>query len=250
MVLCISEAGILRDAIETTLRKKGHPTEVAPPSDDDLFGVALGKKAIVYIAAPRILDGWLAPRADLERLRAAIGAAQAPGIELIVAVFPAGQGYAAEEAALKVEGTPYIILHAPPLSEEIAQEVERDDERTLWVPQGSAVRTCTANELAEAVCAALSDEAQGRTHEVASRPVDWAALVRTAGQSSRRSLRVHSVPPTLFRLARPVARWMKGKEPVALSLYDRLARQGIVETPPSVLLTEARGTRETHTRAP
>jgi hypothetical protein len=128
--------------------------------------------------------------------------------------------------------------------------MERDDERTLWIPQGSAIRTCTANELAEAVCAALSDEAQGRTHEVASRPVDLAALVRTAAQSSGSSLRVHSVPTPLFRLARPVARWIKGKEPIALTLYDRLAPQGIVDTPPSVLLTDARGTRETHTRAP
>src|SRR5688500_14719105 len=102
MVLCISEAGIAEAAIRSTLSEDGHPTLIASASNDDLFALARGRGAIVYLASPRLLDGWLAPAPDVKRVRTVLGAAQAPGVELVVAVFPSGEGYAAEEEALKI----------------------------------------------------------------------------------------------------------------------------------------------------
>ncbi len=223
MVLCIVENGIAREAITTCLAQHGHAFAVASPSHEDLFSVALHRKAIVYVASPRLLDGWMHPAPSIDRIRSVLGAAQAPGVELVVAVFPGSDGYEAEEAALRTEGKPYIVLRAPPLAEELAEDVLQDDERSLWVPEGAVVRACEAGALATAVLSALSDERQGRAHDVPSEAIDLPKLFRRVAQRSPRPLRVHLVPRTIFRMARPVARWMRGKEPVALTLYDRLA---------------------------
>jgi hypothetical protein len=50
MVLCISEEGMVRNAIQATLTQRGHQVHVASPSHDDLFDLALGHKAARPVA--------------------------------------------------------------------------------------------------------------------------------------------------------------------------------------------------------
>jgi hypothetical protein len=72
------------------------------------------------------------------------------------------------------------------------------------------------------LAAALSTEEQGRVWELPSETFDVASLFVAASGLSGAPVRVRPVQPLVYRVMRPVARWLKGGEPPLLELADRL----------------------------
>src|SRR5690242_9622453 len=96
MTLLLSEPGVLRNALATRLGCSS--SEVATPNDADadLFALATGKRVIVYLAAPNLLEASLEPKPEIARIRRALGASNAPGVESLVVLVPRGDGYRSE----------------------------------------------------------------------------------------------------------------------------------------------------------
>lgn len=222
MTLLVTDtAGPLSIAIGRRLDRQATTYEVAPPDDEDLFDKALNHSALVYLPASRMLDATLRPRPSDERARAVLSAANAPGVEVVVFVLPDGDGYARETELLQRNGVPYVIVVAPPLLEEIGADLAADRPRTLWIPRGGAQEVATADQAAKAVVDAIDCEEQGGAFPVPSETLDAETLFLRAA-ALHGELRVRGVRPSVFRLVRPIARWVKRGEPSALALCDQL----------------------------
>jgi hypothetical protein len=211
MVLLIAEEGPLRAAIESELRDAEIPTHVAPADHDDLWLEAKGHEAIVYLPSASLLDGHLAPAPNPERMREVLGAAGAPGVEVVVPVFPVGEAWDAEVTVMKRHGRPYAALRAHPLLEEIAGLVP-GDAQALLLPRIGRAAYCRAATVAAAVREAIRTEQQGRVSEVEAESSDVAALVQRAAEATHAPVRVRALWPWLFRLARPLFRWFRRRE--------------------------------------
>lgn len=222
MALIVTEhGGSLSAAICRRLDQQATAYEVAPPDDEDLFEKALQHSALVYLSAPRMLDGALRPRPSVERVQAVLGAAKAPGVEVVVFVLPDGVGYDREKEILKRKGVPYVIVAAPPLLEEISEDLALERARTLWIPRGGELEVATADQAARAVVEAIDCEEQGGEFPVPRETLDAETLFRRAA-GLQGEVRVRGVRPEVFRLVRPIARWVKRGEPAALTLCDQL----------------------------
>ncbi|HEU4411511.1 MAG TPA: hypothetical protein VFS43_40070 [Polyangiaceae bacterium] len=114
MAMLIAAEGPLREALRAAF--EGGDLRIAPFDHPDLFGAALGAGAIVY--AP-------APPADPERMRRVLGAANAPGVTLVVVVRPPGDDFEPEERLLRRDGKPYVVLAAPEGSPELGAALHR-----------------------------------------------------------------------------------------------------------------------------
>lgn len=114
MALLIAPEGPLRDALRAAF-EAGEPRS-APFDHPDLFGAAVGAGAIVY--AP-------ASPADPERMRRVLGAANAPGVTLLIVVRPPGDDFEPEERLLRRDGKPFVVLAAPEGSPELGTGLRR-----------------------------------------------------------------------------------------------------------------------------
>jgi hypothetical protein len=142
-------------------------------------------------------------------------------VELLVAALPEAPEFDAMVEAIQRHGKPYAILRTPGLMEEVAQTLEHG-EQTLWLPRTGSVRISRAEALAAAVVAALETEDQGRVTAVSSERFDVASLFDAAARDSGGQVRVRAVTPVVYRMLRPVARWLKGGEPRQLAFADQL----------------------------
>jgi hypothetical protein len=226
ILLVAEDEGIAARRIEAVLGAHGHTVTRAAPDDPDLFSRALGQRAIVFVPSRNLLSAVL-EGGGTERVAvdAVLSATRAPGVELLVAALPEAPRFDELVDAVERHGKPYAIVRAPGLMEEVAQTLEQG-ERTLWLPRTGTVRISRADALAEAVAAALDSEDQGRVTPVCSESFDVASLFDAAARSSGGKVRVRAVTPVVYRLLRPVARWLKGGEPPPLAFADRLLATG------------------------
>lgn len=225
-ILLVADEGIAASRLEAALVAHGHRVNRATPDDPDLFSRALGKQAIVFLACRDLLSAQLdAGVRERGAVDAALCATRAPGVELLVAALPEAPHFDALVEAIQRHGKPYAIVRAPGLMEEVAQTLEQG-ERTLWLPRTGAVRVSRAEALADAVVAALDSEDQGRVTPLCSASFDVASLFDAAARSSGGQVRVRAVPPLVYRLVRPIARWLDGAEPAPLAFADQLLATG------------------------
>lgn len=213
------DAGPLRIAIADRLRAMGLSANAAVPRDD-WFEAAMGAECVVYAPAARLLDGLLDPQPDPARMRRALGAASAPGVGSIVVVVPIGRAYDTEIDVLRRHGKPFVIVESPLLFEEVAAHLHESD---LWLPRSGRVAACAATDVAELVATAVAEEPHGRTLTVDAVEMDLATLFRRAADTTAGNVHVHGVPRFLHDVTRPLARWIRGDEPQALALADRLS---------------------------
>ncbi len=237
MVLLVAEAGPLRAAIVQGLAAAGLEPSVVAPTDPDLWAAARNHQAVVYLAAASLLDGKARPEPSEERMAEVLGAAEAPGVEVVVPVFPMSDAYASEIQVMKRRGKPYAALRAEPLLEEIAQLVP-DGVGALYLPRCGTARYCRAEAVVRAVMAAIETEEQGRVSDIPSEQADAAAVVKLATASTRSPVRVRALWPWLFRLLRPALRWVSRGEERALRalawLFPELERGRPALPSPSV----------------
>lgn len=222
MLLLLSKSP-LRKAIRELLRSEGLACSLARPDADDLFEQAAGCETIIYAPSSTLLDGTLAGTPRPDRMRAVLGAANAPGCSTVVVVVPSTEAYEPELDVLRRAGKPYVVVVAPPLIEEVGARIA-GDAGTLWIPETGAIEGAHASDVARAVLDACESEYQGRVERVRGEQMDLATLFREAADASARKVRVRGVWPPLHRAIRPVARWLRGEEPHALSLASDLER--------------------------
>jgi hypothetical protein len=220
MTVLFARQGPLRSAIEQELSRGGHEV-VLWDDEDDLFDVALGSGAIVYVPFARTLDARTAPRPDAERARKVVRAANAPAVEVVIFVLPA-RGFEVEEEVLRREGKLYVVVRAPLLIEEVAEVVAQDRFRSLWLPREGEVEVASAEAVGQAALEATVTEEQGGDLPVASSCLTAPELFERASELAG-EVKVHAVRPRIYRMVRPIARWLKGGEAAALGLWDGLA---------------------------
>lgn len=223
-VLLVADAGDTAQLIEAVLVARGYRVTRAPTNDPDLFSRALGQQAIVFLPASNLLSAHLAQHAGGDAVHEVLRAARAPGVGLVVAALPEASSFDGVVDAIAREGKPYVIARSPGLVEEVAETI-RHGEQTLWLPRGGSVHASRGSALAEAVVNALETEEQGRVVRVASESYDVAGLFAAASDIIGGQVRVRAVTPVVYRMVRPVARWLKGSEPAPLQFVDQLLAQ-------------------------
>lgn len=224
-MLLLLERGPLRRAIRALSKARAAESSLARSSDGNLFDRALGCGTLVYAPASNVLSGTLDARPAPERMRAVLGAASAPGCSTIVFVAPSSGTYDTEIELLRRSGKPYVVVSTPPLLEEIAAEIGKTETSALWIPRTGRMEVARAADVAEMVFAASETEFQGRVMKVPSRSADLATLFRDAAAQSAKPIRVFPVWPALHRAVRPIARFLRGREPKALTLAAELERR-------------------------
>lgn len=217
MALVIADRTLLREAVVRALMDHGGAA-VMEPDHDDPFGAALRHEAIVYI--PDSSLGTEESRSSPERMRAVLRAAHAPAVEVLVMVLPL-QGFEDEVALLRRDGTPYVILRAPMLLEELGGEL--DTGSIVLVPRNSWVRTVGVDAVAQAVVAAIRSEDQGRTVELHGERLGAAAALERAARATGRDVRAVALWAPLLRALRWLARRFGRSEPPVLRALRRFA---------------------------
>lgn len=224
-VLLVADAGDTAQLVEAVLVARGYRVTRVSTTEADLFSRALGQEAIVFLPASNLLSAQLAQGAGGEVVHEVLRASRAPGVGLVVAALPEARGFDAIVDAIARSGKPYIVVRTPGLMEEVAETI-RHGERTLWLPRAGRIPVSRGSALAEAVVSALESEHQGRVLSVASESFDVAGLFAAASDIIGGQVRVRAVTPLIYRVVRPVARWLKGGEPAPLAIADQLlARQ-------------------------
>jgi len=221
MILLLAGDGPLARALQDKLADVGEEVRIAPASDDALFNKACGCRAIVYAPAPNLLQGRLRPDPSPDRMRAVLGATNAPGVGLLVVVTPAG--YEDEELALRKYGVPYVIVRTPPLVEELETQPALQARCAVWLPRGRKVAVTSAALAADAIVRASRDDSlQGATVDAPSESVDAAEVLQRAATRARRAS-VRTVAPVLDAAVRRVGRFFHVPEPAIVTLHGQLA---------------------------
>jgi hypothetical protein len=221
MILSLAGDGPLGKALHAKLAERGEELRVATPSDGDLFGKACGCRTIIYLPATSSLEGRLHPEPSAERMRAVLGATNAPGVELLVVAAPLG--YDDEELALRKYGCPYVVVRTPPLVEEVAADPALGERCAVWLPRGRKVAVAAASSVAEEIVRVTKDDsAQGATIEAPSHTEDAAEVLRLAAATGGRAS-VHTVSPVIDTVVRRVGRLFRVSEPPIVGLHGRLA---------------------------
>lgn len=222
MVLLVAEHGPLRKAIRHQFRRNGGEVVTAAPSHSDLFGQALAQHSVVYVASGSLLAGKLDPQPDPERIERVLRATNAPGVRTLVAVLPQGGAYTVETEAIQRFGTPYVIVEAPPLLEEIGAALAADTARTLWLPVQGKTPATPAKLVAREVLAATATEWQGRIVRAASKLYNPTELARAATRKVGAEVRIRSIWAWLYRLLAIARNWLGARVPTAQALAERL----------------------------
>lgn len=222
MVLIVAERGPVSDAVARAAEAAHGAARWASADDEDLWLAAKGCRAIVYIPAPSLLAGRLDPSPDVERVQAVLAASNAPGVEVVVVVVPSRAGYEPELRAIRKYGAPYVLFEPPVILEEVGAALASEAYRSIWLPRTGGVPVTSADTVAAAVVAAVDTEEQGRFLPIPSTEVDVAEVFKEAARAVCPEVKVHAVWPRLHRTVRPIARWLRGGEPTALSLAERL----------------------------
>ena len=220
MSLLVGEAGPLTRALQEQLERSEGSLAIARPSDPDLFQRALGHRAILYVPASSILARKLDPEPDPGRIRAVLGASNAPGVRVLVAVLP--EGYEAEIDAIRRFGTPYVILEAPPLLEEVAQAMAAEAGKTLWLPQRGRLMSAQAEAVAREAVGAIDSQWQGRVIPIRGQELGPKSLFEQAAAGAGLRLRIHRISASLFRWFGRLRRWLGGPVPASRALVERL----------------------------
>jgi hypothetical protein len=217
MALVMGTKSLLRDAIAAALSRE-HPAAVIEPDHEDPFGAAARHRAVVYITSSSLADGEGVSSPD--RMRAALQAAHAPGVEVLVVVAPL-QGYDDEIAVLKRDGIPYVVLRAPMLIEDLAGSLA--GESLVVVPRDAAVRTARLRAVTDAVAAALETEDQGRTIEIAGEQLPASVAIEQAASVAGSRVWVLSIWAPLMRVIRWFGKLLGRPRRHALALVERHA---------------------------
>jgi len=222
MALLVVGDGCLRQAISDRLSKEGVGWATAAADSDDLFGDARGHRAIIYAPAASLLEGGQQPQPDTDRTLTVLHAAEAPGVEVVVLVLPQGDGYRPEIDAVARYGKPYVVLRAPLLIEEVAEELRAEPGGSVWLPRLGRVAATRAESVAESVAHATQTEEQGRVVDLPGDEVDAATLVLQAAQRAGIGLRVHALGSWVYRMLRPLLRWLWPRHSAVYQLAARL----------------------------
>lgn len=217
MLLLMSNEGSFRDALVSALLALGREVETVAPRHEDPLGAALGCRAVIYVA-PRDEHGATQDEPGIE---AALAASRAPGVEVLVAVMPASGGDA-ELARLRRDGTPYVVLRAPVLLEELGASMD-DDRRVLLVGSDETMRALGAEALARAVLEAVETEDQGLVTELGQHPVTAQDALSQSAVLAGRQVWVIALWPPLLAALRWVARRLRRTPPGARATCPRLA---------------------------
>lgn len=221
MILLLAGDGPLARALHARLAEAGEEVRTAAASDDDLFNRACGCRAIVYLPAPNLLEGRLHPEPSTDRMRAVLGATNAPGVSLLVMATSAG--YEDEELALRKYGVPYVVLRSPLLFEEVAADPALHERCSVWLPRGRRVVVAAAASVANEIVRALGEDSmQGATVDVPAETLDAADVLRRAAGPARQ-VAVRTVPPAIDTFVRRVGRLFRVREPPIVGLHGRIA---------------------------
>jgi hypothetical protein len=220
LLLVADESGA-SSLIETVLVARGYRVTRARWGEPDLFSCALGRRAIVFVPTRNLLSAQLANGSGGDPVRDVLRAAHAPGVNLVVAVLPEAPSFDGIVDSVARDGKPYVITRTPGLVEEVAETL-RHAEQTLWLPRAGSVHVSRGKALVDAVVGALETEEQGRVVHVPSQSFDVAGLFAAASDIIGGQVRVRAVAPLVYRMIRPVARWLRGSEPAPLAFADEL----------------------------
>ena len=200
--------------------------------DDDLFAKALDHDTLIYLPAksflhPPRLEG---PRVE-EEVRAVLGAANAPGVSLLVVVLPVRVQAELVEAAVQHSGVPYFIVRSPALIEELRHDLAGEVPKTVWAPRCDGAALGQADTLVRAVRGCLVDDRQGRTIELPATLTDIPSALRRVLSVDEE--RVVAVWPPIFRMGRVATRMLCGHDAPYARLIDALlARRDEPYAPP------------------
>ena len=221
MILTICAPGHVASAIREAADILGETVRAASVDDSDLFTHALGCRAIVYVAEPRLLDAG--EECDADRMRAVVRASHAPGVERVVVVFPEGEVWREEALVLQKDGVGYTILRARPLVDELADATNLHAARSVWLPRGKTVDLASRAALALAIRDAITrDDWCGATIDVPSERIEIAEAMRRAAEIAGAGVRVHVTSPSVSFAMRKLSLWMGLEPPELEALCDRL----------------------------
>lgn len=221
MILALCAPGHVASAVREAAELLGEPVRTASVDDPDLFMVALGCRAVVYVAEPRLLDA----RGDCspERMRAVVRASHAPGVERVVVVFPEGDVWREEALLLQKDGVGYTILRTRPLIDELADATNLHAARSVWLPRGKTVDLASRPSLAGAIRDAITrDDWCGATIDVPSERIEIAEAMQRAAAIAGAGVRVHVSSPGVSFAMRKLSLWLGLEPPQLEALCDRL----------------------------
>lgn len=231
-VLLVSDDAIAAEHLAAGLASGECIVTQTSSRDDDLFAKALDHDTLIYLPAksflhPPRLEG---PRVE-EEVRAVLGAANAPGVNLLVVALPARVQAEIVEAAVQHSGVPYFIVRSPALIEELRYELAGEVPKTVWAPRCDGAALGQADTLVRAVRGCFVDDRQGRTIELAATLTDIPSALRRV--LSIEEGRVVSVWPPIFRVGRAATRILCGHDAPYARLIDALlARRDEPSAPP------------------
>lgn len=221
MILALCAPGHIATAIGEAAASLGETVRASTSIDDDLFMQALGCRAIVYVAEPRLIDARDIPNAD--RMRAVVRASHAPGVQHVVAVLPQGDAWCEEALPLQKDGVGYTILRSRPLLDELADATNFHAARAVWVPRGKPVDLVPRPALAAAIRDAIvRDDWCGATIDVPSERMEIADAMRRAAEIAGAGVRVHATSPSMSVAMSKLSLWMGLAPPDLQALCDRL----------------------------
>ena len=193
----------------------------ASTSDDDLFTKALDHDTVVYLPTKGFLDSRSREDPMIQATnREVLGAANAPGVSLLVTILPANAREDVLEEAIQRSGIPYFIVRTPALIEELRVELADEVPDTVWVPQCDGVAFGEAKALLSVVLRCLRDERQGSILQVPATVTDVPTALRRALPAGEN--RVIAVWPPIFQMGRIAARMMRGRDTRDVQVIDTL----------------------------
>lgn len=220
-ILLVADEGCVAQLLADGLAVAGCVVTRASTGDDDLFTKALGHDTLVYVPARGLLDSRRREGPDVQaRTREVLGAANAPGVSLLVTILPANAREDVLEAAIQRSGIPYFIVRSPALIEELKLELEGEVPDTVWVPQCGGVAFGDAKTLVSVVRHCLTDDRQGLVIELPSTVTDMPTALRRALSAGEN--RVIAVWPPIFQMGRIAARMMRGRDTRDVQVIDAL----------------------------
>ncbi len=225
MILVLCSAGHVAVAAREAAESIHEPARIVDPSRaaGDLFNLARGCRAIVYVPEPRLLDS-AADFSNADRIRDVVRAAHAPSVERVIVVVAAANTREEEQRVLERDGVPYTIVRCAPLLDELADATNLHTARSVWLPRGREVELATRSALTSAIRLALfRSDLYGATIVVPMIRTDIVEAMRRAAAIAGAAVRVRTSMPRVSAAVRRLRAWLGGGAPVDVdALCDRL----------------------------